>query len=200
MEYNSQLAKLILPEYGRNIQKMVEYVKNIEDRDERNKMARGIIAIMGNMNPHLRDINDFKHKLWDHLMIMSDFKLDIDSPYPIPTKETFEEKPKQVPYDNKPIRHRYLGKIIEKLINKATQIEDEEERKALIEIIANHMKKSYLMWNKETVDDDIILSTIDDLSKGKLRTDNIARLTDTKDIFNKTNKRKRISRKDQRRK
>ncbi|MFC2138444.1 DUF4290 domain-containing protein, partial [Bacteroidota bacterium] len=151
MDYNTDREKLILPEYGRNIQKMVEFVISIEDREERNSMAHAIIQIMGNMNPHLRDINDFKHKLWDHLAIMSDFKLDIDFPYEVPARETFTSKPRKVDYNDREIRYKHYGKTIELFIERAVDMEDDEVKVALIGVIANHMKKSYLTWNKDTV-------------------------------------------------
>lgn len=188
MEYNTQQEKLILPEYGRNIQKMVDRIKNVEDREGRNKMALSIITVMGNMYPHLRDIADFKHKLWDHLLIMSDFTLDIDSPYPTPSRESFQDKPKRVPYNNAPIKYRYYGKIIQKLIKRATELADDDEKSALLEIIANHMKKSYLMWNKEVVTDDIIFDTIIELSNGELHIDKDLKLSNSKDLFTKSKK------------
>lgn len=198
MDYNTQKPKLVLPEYGRNIQLLVEQLLVIEDREERNNTARGIISIMGNMNPHLRDINDFKHKLWDHLAIMSDFKLDIDSPYPPPSIETLTEKPKQIPYNEQNIRYRYFGKIIEQLIDKASVMEEGEEKNALIEIIANHMKKLYLTWNKDTVEDDIILKTIEELSKGKITIRKDIRLSASKDLMNRPKKKKSSKRGDKR--
>ena len=142
MEYSTNRNNLILPEYGRNIQKMVEYASGIEDKEKRNLAAQEIINIMGSMNPHLRDINDFKHKLWDQLMLMSDFKIDIESPFPIPEKEFFEEKPKKVEYTGGNLRYKYLGRIMQKLITAATEIEDEEKKAELVKIITNHMKKS----------------------------------------------------------
>jgi len=137
---------------------------------------------MGTMYPYLRDINDFKHKLWDHLAIMSDFKLDIDYPYDPPSPEFFNTPPLRIPYDNNSIKYRHYGKTIEFLIEKASVHEDEKERELLIKLIANHMKKSYVMWNKESVTDDKILIDIEELSKGKIKCTDLV-LTETKDIL-----------------
>ena len=191
MEYNTSKKQLILPEYGRNIQKLVEYCRTIKDKEERNKMARSIIEIMGNMYPHFRDIADFKHKLWDHLQIMSEYELDIDSPYEAPPKETLRSDPDPVPYNNKEIKYKHYGKIIEQLIEKAAEYEEGEEKNALLETIANHMKKNYLTWNKDTVSDEQIFHDIEELSDGKIRVDREnVKLTDAKDILNKLKKKR----------
>jgi len=190
-DYNTQRKKLVLPEYGRNVYKMVEYLMTIEDREERNKAARSIIYIMGNLNPHLRDVADFKHKLWDHLFIMSDFKLDIDSPYEKPTPEVLYEKPRPIPYSNYDIKYKHYGKIIELMIKKAADYPEGKERDILIRLIANHMKKCYLTWNRETVNDDIIFDDLRKLSDGKIIVENEVKLSDTRDILAK-NKKKRI--------
>lgn len=171
-----------LPEYGRNLQNMVEHIMTIEDRDERNRGARTIIDIMGNMYPYLRDINDFKHKLWDHLAIMSDFQLDIDYPYDPPKRETFNEPPKRVPYETGKIKLRHYGKILELLVDKAAKYETGEEKEMLIKLLANHMKKSYLMWNKDTVDDEKIYADLEILSHGRIQRSDLG-LTETKDIL-----------------
>ncbi len=183
MEYNSNRNKLILPEYGRNIQKMVEFVCTIEDKQDRNTASQEIISLMGNMHPHLRDINDFKHKLWDHLMIMSDFKLDIESPFPIPEKEFFEEKPKKVEYTGGRMKYRYLGRIMQKLINAATEIEEDDKKAELVKIITNHMKKSYLLWNKDVVEDKVIFEKLKVLSEGKLEVEKDAKLSEARDLI-----------------
>ncbi|GET31052.1 DUF4290 domain-containing protein [Prolixibacter sp. SD074] len=184
MDYNSNRKKLKLPEYGRNIHKMVDYVVSIEDREERNRAANQIIEIMGNMYPYLRDVSDFRHKLWDHIAIMSDFKLDIDYPYDPPRPETFLEKPKPVPYDHTPIKYRHYGKLIEKMIEQASQYEDgSPEKKQLIQMLANQMKKSFVVWNKETVNDDKILKDLEELSGGTLKIEQAPRLADARDIL-----------------
>ena len=118
MEYNTQKKKLLLPEYGRNIQKMVDYLLTIEDREERTRAAKTVIDVMGNLYPHLRDVPDFRHKLWDHLAIMSEFKLDIDTPYPLPSLSKLQEKPERLPYSSNHIKYKHYGKLVEKLIDK----------------------------------------------------------------------------------
>ncbi len=182
MDYNSSRKKLPLPEYGRNLQNMVDHMMTIEDREERNRAARTIIDIMGNMYPYLRDINDFKHKLWDHLAIMSDFQLDIDYPYEPPRRETFNEPPGRIAYDFGKIRLRHYGKIMESLVAKAANFENGEEKETLIKLLANHMKKSYLVWNKDTVDDEKIYADLEILSHGQIKRSDLD-LTETKDIL-----------------
>jgi hypothetical protein len=181
-DYNTSRPKLILPEYGRNIQKMVDYVLTISDRDERNRLAQAVIIIMGNMNPHLRDINDFKHKLWDHLAIMSNFKLDIDYPYEIPQPEEFAEKPRRVKYNNTEIRYRHYGSIVENLIREAVKLPEGEDKDTLTRLIANHMKKSYLAWNRDSVTDEIILADLYELSGRRLIIKEGLKLSDQKDF------------------
>ncbi|OFX84412.1 MAG: hypothetical protein A2W99_01440 [Bacteroidetes bacterium GWF2_33_16] len=191
MEYNTSREKLVLPEYGRNIQKMIEMAIEEPDREKRNRMVQAIIAIMGNMNPHLRDIADFKHKLWDHLAIISNFKLDIDAPYEKPEIEKLKEKPEIVPYNKQKIKYKHYGKTIEKLINEAIKMEDPERKEYLIQLLANHMKKSYLTWNKEAVSDEQIFSDLNEISEGKISL-NIqdTRLAETKDILAKNKHRR----------
>jgi hypothetical protein len=189
-DYNTGRKKLVLPEYGRNIQKMIKYAVSLEDREERNRAVRAIIGIMGNMNPHLRDVSDFKHKLWDHLAIISDFQLDIDSPYTAPTLETLREKPRSVPYNTYNIRFKHYGKIIEQLIQKAVEHKEGPEKEVLIKLIANHMKKSYLTWNREAVTDEVIFQDLKELSGGKLIPDKALKLSETRDILLAKNKKK----------
>lgn len=160
MEYNTQKKKLLLPEYGRNIQKMVDHILTIADREERNRAARTVIDVMGNLYPHLRDVPDFRHKLWDHLAIMADFKLDIDWPYPLPSLEKIHEKPEKLPYSSNHIRYKHYGKLVEKLIDKIHELEDPGQKRALIVLTANHMKKSFLTWNKDSVEDEQIYNDI----------------------------------------
>ena len=201
MEYNTSWKKLVLPEYGRNIQKMVELTKAEPDRDKRNRMAQAIIAIMGNMNPHLRDIADFKHKLWDHLAIISDFDLDIDSPFAAPEIEKLNERPETVPYNTNASKFKHYGQTIEKMVSVAVNMEEGEMKDILIHLIANHMKKSYLTWNKEAVEDEQIFKDLKILSKGKIDLnidDN--KLTETKDILAKNKKRRPQQQQQQRKK
>lgn len=171
LEYNNQKGTLILPEYGRNIQQMVEYCTTIEDREERTKCANTIIQTMGNLFPHLRDDPEFKHKLWDHLAIMSNFTLDIDYPYPVIQKENLHTTPQPVPYRHEPIKFRHYGKIIEQMINRATEYPEGEERDNLVLLIANHMKKLIFGINKEDVEDEKIFNDLYQYSKGKIKLD-----------------------------
>jgi hypothetical protein len=168
MEYNTSLPKMIIPEYGRNIQKMIDFAVAVKDRDERNRVAQAIINVMGQLNPHLRDVTDFKHKLWDHIFIISEFKLDVDSPYPKPTAETFQTKPDRVLYPSNDIRYKHYGKTVERIIAKAKEYPEGDEKKALVEQIANLMKRSYLTWNRDSVNDEVILKQLQELSKGEL--------------------------------
>ena len=159
---------MTLPEYGRNIQNMVDYCVTIQDREERKRCANTIINIMGNMFPHLRDVNDFKHILWDHLAIMADFKLDIDYPYEIIKKENLYSRPPRIPYNNNRIRYRHYGKTLELMIRKATELQPGMEKDQLVRLLANQMKKSFLTWNKESVDDRKIFKDLDELSGSKI--------------------------------
>jgi len=189
MKYNTKLPQLALPEYGRNIQNMVDHCVSIPDRNERKRCADTIINIMGNMFPHLRDVNDFKHILWDHLAIMSDFKLDIEYPYEIVKKEDLYIRPPRLPYDNGQITYKHYGKNLENMIRKATEYEEGEERNQLIKLLANHMKKSFLTWNKEVVDDRKIFTDLDILSKGQIVwNEDSHKLTESKEILMKKNK------------
>ena len=168
IEYNSERPKLIIPEYGRHIQKMVDQAIAKETKEERNKVASSIIAVMGNLNPHLRDVTDFQHKLWDQLFIISDFKLDVDSPYPIPKREELQEHPQSLEYPQNFPKYRFYGNNIKRMIDVAIGWEDGEKKDALVITIANHMKKCFLNWNKDTVEDDVIFNHLFELSEGKL--------------------------------
>lgn len=172
LEYNSERSKLIIPEYGRHLQKMVEHAVAIEDEAERNKVAKSIIAVMGNMNPHLRDVPDFQHKLWDQLFIISDFKLDVDSPFPKPSREMLEERPDPMGYPQNFPKYRFYGNNIKRMIDEAVKMEDGDLKEALTYSIANHMKKSYLNWNRETVEDEIIFEHLRELSGGTINLKN----------------------------
>ncbi|MDH6356630.1 DUF4290 domain-containing protein [Parabacteroides sp. PF5-9] len=188
MKYNTEVKRLVMPEYGRNIQNMVDYCITIQDREERSRCANTIINIMGNMFPHLRDVNDFKHILWDHLAIMADFKLDIDYPYEIVKKENLYKKPPRIPYNNSRIRYRHYGKTLELMIRKANDLESGEEKEQLISLLANHMKKSFLTWNKESVDDRKIFKDLDELSDGHIVLDEeVHKLTESRDILARNN-------------
>ena len=169
MEYNTLRTQLIIPEYGRHIQEMVNHCKTITDETERNGFAEIIIEVMGELNPHLRDVPDFQHKLWDQLFIMAEFDLDVKSPYPIPTKkDTVNSKPNKVDYPQSIYKYRYYGNNIRKMIDVAVTWEEGEKREGLYFAIANHMKKCYLLWNKDTVDDQVIFNHLYELSDGKI--------------------------------
>lgn len=160
---------MALPEYGRSVQNMVDYALTIEDRAERQRCANTIVNIMGGMFPHLREVPDFKHKLWDHLAIMSDFKLDIDYPYEIVRPDYLNVKPDRIPYSSGKIRYRHYGRAIEQLIQKAVEMPEGEERDQLIALTASHMKKDYITWNKDTVEDQKIYDDIYEMSGGAIR-------------------------------
>ena len=188
-DYNTQQKKLIMPEYGRNVQQMIDHCVSIEDREERTRCANTIINIMGNLFPHLRDVDDFKHKLWDHLAIMSDFKLDIDYPYEIIRKENLRTKPDRIPYTLTPIRYRHYGKTLERMIKKCEDYPDGPERDQLISLLDNHMKKSFLTWNKEVVDDDKIFKDLREYSHGRIDlSPETFRLKESKEFLQKKNK------------
>ncbi|MDC0201779.1 DUF4290 domain-containing protein [Flavobacteriales bacterium] len=169
MNYNTKRDQLIIPEYGRHVQKMVKYATSIKDKEERQKCVQAIISYMGQLNPHLRDIPDYKHKLWDHLFIMSYFKLEVDSPYEKPSLEKLSEKPDLVKYPKTKFSFSYYGKHIETMIETAVKMEDVEEKYILTGMIVNHMKKCYIAWSKSSIDDQIILKHLEKLSKGKLQ-------------------------------
>lgn len=190
MEYNTSRSKMNISQYGRNIQKMIEYIMTVDDREERNKLTKATIDIMGQLNPHLRDVTDFKHKLWDHLFIMSDFKLDVDSPYPKPSPEILTKKPEKLKYASNDINFKHYGRNLERMIAKATEFEEGKEKDALITLIANHMKKCYLTWNRESVNDSEISEHLSILSNGKLKLNKNIRLNNTAEILSKNKRRK----------
>ena len=168
IEYNTEREHLIIPEYGRHIQKMINHAIAQESRDERNKLAKAIISVMGNMQPHLRDVPDFQHKLWDQLFIMSKFKLDADSPFEKPSEEILRLSPDPLAYPQNYPKYRFYGNNIKIMIDAASSWEDGDMKTALIFTIANHMKKSFLSWNKDTVEDIVILNHLFELSNGKI--------------------------------
>jgi hypothetical protein len=182
-DYNTQRKKMALPEYGRNVQKMVDHIKTIEDRDERNRAAKTIIQIMGNLNPHLRDIVDIKHKLWDHLSLIANFELDIDSPYPVPEPSKFIEKPKEIPYRKGEIRYLHYGRIIELMIDAASEMEDGEEKEYVTSLIVNQMKKSYITWNRGQVSDEVIIGDMKLLSAGRLKITDGVKILEARELI-----------------
>lgn len=172
MEYNTTRNHLIIREYGRHIQKMVEYLLTLEDREKRQKNAYALIELMGFLNPHLKNVEDFRHKLWDHLFLISDFKLDVESPYPIPTRETLKARPERLPYPKRYPKYNHLGKNIEIVIDKALQEEDSEKRQGFANAIAYYMKLTYSNWHKELVHDDNIQTELNAITQGELEFNN----------------------------
>ena len=168
LEYNTVREDLIIPEYGRHIQKMINYASSRESKEERNKLANSIISVMGNLQPHLRDVADFQHKLWDQLFIMSDFKLDADSPFEKPSKEVLNAKPEPLSYPQNFPKYRFYGNNIKIMIDEAVKWDAGEMKEALVLTIANHMKKCFLNWNKDSVKDQVIFDHLYELSDSKI--------------------------------
>lgn len=168
MDYNTDRTQLLMPEYGRNIQQLVEHCKTLQTKEERNEMALAIIEFMGQRNPHLRDEENYKHKLWDHLFILADHNLDVDSPYPVLSEEDLFTKPRKMDYPSLDNAYKFYGKSILQLIEKAIALEEGDEKEALTHVIANNMKKSYNVYNKEHVQDDVIFRHLKELSNDKL--------------------------------
>lgn len=188
MEYNTERDDMVIPEYGRNVQKMVEYALTIEDREKRNAYVNLIITAMYNVNPDAKNIVDFKHKLWDHLYIISDYKLDVDSPYPIPDKQERMSPPQPLKYKNSNIKFGPYGKVLENMIEKIIEMEEGDEKQVLIALIAQQLKKSYLQWNRDSVDDELIYKHFEELSKGQLKLHENFKLNTTKNILNNNKK------------
>ena len=168
LEYNTIREDLIIPEYGRHIQKMIHHASSQKSKDERNKIAKSIISVMGNLQPHLRDVSDFQHKLWDQLFIMSDFKLDFDSPFEKPKKEELLAKPDPLSYPQNFPKYRFYGNNIKIMIDEAVKWDAGDKKDALVYIIANHMKKCFLNWNKDSVEDQVIFDHLYELSNSKI--------------------------------
>ncbi|MFT5822286.1 MAG: hypothetical protein ACI8ZM_003542 [Crocinitomix sp.] len=183
LEYNTARSKMLIPEYGRNVQKMVDHAVSLEDRDERNKVAQAIIMVMGELKPELRDVEEYKPKLWTHLFIMSSFELDVDSPYPLPDKEVLKEKPNRVAYPQTRIKIGHYGKNVEILIAKAIEMEDPDEREALVKTIACMMKQFYLTFNSTSIEDDMIIDHLSKLSDGKIQLTDVSFLPSTGSIL-----------------
>jgi len=183
LEYNTERPKMLIPEYGRNVQKMVDFAITIADREERNKVATAIVAVMGELKQHLRDAEDYKHKLWTHLFIMSKFQLDVDSPYPLPEQEKLAEKPTVMPYPKGTFKFGHYGKTVDKLIVLASELEDGEEKVALIKTIANLMKKFHLMFNSPSVENENVIAHLEKMSNGKLTIEDLSFFSETKDIL-----------------
>lgn len=166
--YNTERVKLYIPEYGRNVQKMVDYIKTIEDRDKRNEQARAVIKVMEILNPAVHLQEDFEHKLWDHLFIISGFDLDVDAPYPMPAPESLNEQPLPVPIQKKPVKAAHYGRNIENMLELIAEHEDGEAKNAMMRTLAGYMKQQYLIWNKDTVADETIYKDMEMLSGGRI--------------------------------
>ena len=169
MQYNTTLTPIIVPEYGRNIQKMIDFACTIEDKEERSKVARSIVKVMGQVNSQYKHSEDFLQKLWDHLFIISNFRLDVDSPYPVPEKEQLQKKPEKIEYPSRKIKYRHYGYSVEQFIKKGTDMEDGDEKDSFTYYLANMMKKNYLQYNRSSVGDELILRQLSELSNGKLQ-------------------------------
>ncbi len=196
-DYNTQRQKMALPEYGRNVQKMVDHIKTIKDRDERSRAARAIIQIMGNLNPNLRDSGDVRHKLWDHLTIIADFELDIDAPYPPPEKEVLLEKPEEIGYKKGEVKYLHYGRMIEMMIDEACKMEEGEKKDYLVILIANQMKKASATWNRSQVNDDVILKDLLELSNNRIKIPENLRLLEVKDLMGPKKKKQPVKQKNQ---
>ncbi len=187
MDYNSTREKLIIPEYGRNVQKMVAYVISVEDREKRSNLAKALVNVMAQLHPEQRDTADFKRKLWDHLHIIADYRLDIDAPFPPPVPDDYVKKPERISYPQEEIKFRPYGKNIARMIEKACLFEDGPEKDALVRNIANHLKKSYLNWNRDSVNDELITEHLKILSHGKLKLSEDTRLIHTSELLARNN-------------
>lgn len=183
MEYNTTRGRLILPEYGRNVQNMIAHAMEIEDRNERNRAAQAIIEVMGQLNPHLRDVDDFRHKLWTHLFVMSDFHLDVDSPYEIPKPEVLNEKPQLMEYPKSAIKYGHYGKYTQAILEESKNIEKPSEKEYLKNTMANFMKKQYLSHNNDAVENNLIAQNLKELSKGELILENPDELVNTNTLL-----------------
>lgn len=188
MIYNTSKTKLLMPEYGRNIQQLVEYCKGLPTKEERNEVAIAIVEFMGQRNPHLRDEENYKHKLWDHLYILANYDLDVDTPYTFPTKDELKQRPHKMKYPSLDNEYKFYGKSILQLIEKAIELEDSEEKEALIEVIANNMKKSYNVYNKEHVQDEVIFRHLKELSDNRLDLTGIESLEKSRIYYPNKNK------------
>ena len=166
--YNTERVRLYIPEYGRNVQKMVEYLKTIEDRQKRNEQAKAVIKVMEIINPAVKMLENYEHKLWDHLHIISGFSLDVDSPYPVPAPESLNEKPLPVPLEKRPVKATHYGRNIENIIELIAQTEDGPAKTEMIRSLAVYMRQQYLIWNKDTVSDQTIFQDIEKLSEGRI--------------------------------
>ena len=179
MEYNTARGKMLLPEYGRNVQNMIQHAMDLKDRDERNRASQAIIEVMGQLNPHLRDVDDYRHKLWTHLFVMSNFELDVDTPYEIPQEEELQERPERVPYPKSKIRFGHFGQYTQKILEQSASMEDEGEREYMTNSMGNFMKKQYLVHNNSSVENNVIADQLGELSNGDLKIEKPEELVST---------------------
>lgn len=186
LEYNSARPMLKIPEYGRNVQKLIEHAISVTDREERTKMAYAIVNVMSILNPQLKELTDYKIKLWDHLFVISNYQLDVDSPYPMPSPDALKIKPSRIAYPSNKIRFKHYGKIIEMMIKEIDRIEDQSQKDEQIKVIANFMKMAYLNWNRDTVTDDMIFEHLSLLSGGKIKLDDSVKLSQSSELSLKT--------------
>jgi len=185
MEYNTSLPVMTIAEYGRNVHRMIEYCLELTDREERSRCARSIVRVMVILNPQMKEYADYEHKLWDHLHIISNFKLDVDSPYPKPEPEMIKSKPEIVPYPQSNIRFKHYGKILEDLLQKAMAEKDDKAREIFTDQLAQLMKRHYLNWNRDSVNDQLIVEQLENLSGGKLKVSEQFRFLHTSEILPK---------------
>ena len=186
MEYNTEREKIVISEYGRNIQVMIRHLMDIEDRKQRTEAAYFIVNVMAQMNPQVKESNDYMHKLWDHLHIIADHKLDVDSPYPVPTPEMQKKKPEHVGYQKNNIRYGHYGQYIYDVVKKVKEMEDGPKKQAILINIANQMKRDYLNWNRDTVNDLLILDDLYKISGEEIALPMETKLIPTNEILNKT--------------
>ncbi len=183
MEYNTTRNHLIIPEYGRNVQKMIETAIEEPDFEKRTRMAYAIVDVMARIHPHYKDKPEFRQKLWDHLIIISNFRLDVNGPYPKPIPQSEIPRPQKLNYPNKYIAYRHYGKNIERIIEKVISLEDGAYKAALIKNIANYLKKSYLSWNRDSVNDELIYKHFEEMSGGNLQLSEGFQLANTRSII-----------------
>jgi hypothetical protein len=188
MEYNTQRDHLVIPEYGRNLQKIVNYAITVENRDKRNQIANLIVDIMAQLHSQTKDSPELRHKLWDHLHIIADFQLDVDSPFPMPDREVLSKSPNTLSYPKKDMKYRYYGKNMEGIIKAAVEEYGEEDKEKLALAIANILKKYYLTWNRDSVDDDLIKKHLNDLSGNALNLKPNQDLTSTVELIGRPKK------------
>lgn len=183
MDYNTSLDKIIIREYGRNVQKMIAQALSIESKEDRTVMAKAIIKVMSQLNPNGKESADYWHRLWDHLHIMAEFQLDVDSPYPKPDVNPLTIRPEPLPYPKNKIMFPPYGKNIEMMIEKAKEFEEGPEKEAFVSDIANHLKKQYLNWNRDSVNDSLITEHLSLLSDGKLKLNEGFKFINTRDVL-----------------